>query len=212
MVAAHLAVTGQLNELASILPRRDGARPGAGGDHPSDHRREYGSGCHGGLARQGLPGRAVARQVFAWLRPDDLIWNYWVNNYLVGRRPPAFDILAWNADTTRLPAALHRDFIKLGLTNALTRPDAATMLGSPVDLAGVDADAYVVAGTADHICPWQSCYRTTQLLGGPVRFVLSTSGHIAAIVNPPGNPKASFQHRADQPAGPGRVPRNRTDA
>ena len=131
--------------------------------------------------------------MFAWLRPDDLIWNYWVNNYLQGRPPPAFDILYWNADTTRLPAALHRDFIALALANALTVPDEATMLGSPVDLSKVDVDAYVIAGVTDHLCPWQSCYRTTQLLGGQVRFVLSTSGHIAAMVNPPGNPKAAFQ-------------------
>ena len=147
-------------------------------------------------ARGYLDGRALA-EVFAWLRPDDLIWNYWVNNYLQGRPPPAFDILYWNADTTRLPAALHRDFIRLGLANALTVPGAATMLGSPVDLSKVDVDAYVVAGIADHLCPWQSCYRTTQLFGGPVRFVLSTSGHIAALVNPPDNQKASFQHRTD---------------
>ena len=143
-------------------------------------------------ARGYLDGRALA-EVFAWLRPDDLIWNYWVNNYLQGRTPPPFDILYWNADTTRLPAALHRSFIRLALANALTKPGAATMLGSPVDLSKVDTDTYVIAGIADHLCPWQSCYRSTQLLGGPVTFVLSTSGHIASMVNPPGNPKATFQ-------------------
>ncbi|MGH3231284.1 MAG: alpha/beta fold hydrolase, partial [Streptosporangiaceae bacterium] len=143
-------------------------------------------------ARGYLDGRALA-EVFAWLRPDDLIWNYWVNNYLQGKTPPAFDILSWNADVTRLPAALHHDFIRLGLANALVTPGAATMLGSPVDLGQVDVDAYLVAGISDHLCPWESCYRTTRLLGGPVRFVLSTSGHIAAMVNPPANPKAAFR-------------------
>ena len=133
--------------------------------------------------------------MFAWLRPDDLIWNYWVNNYLQGKTPPAFDILYWNADVTRLPAALHHDFIRLGLANALVTPGAATMLGSPVDLAKVDVDAYLVAGITDHLCPWESCYRTTQLLGGPVKFVLSTSGHIAAMVNPPGQPQGRVPHR-----------------
>ena len=152
-------------------------------------------------ARGYLDGRALA-EVFAWLRPDDLIWNYWVNNYLQGKPPPAFDILAWNADTTRLPAGLHRDFISLALANALTRPDAVTMLGSPVDLSKVDTDAYVIAAAADHLCPWQSCYRTTQLLGGPVTFVLSTSGHIAAMVNPPDNPKAAFQTAPSAPSDP----------
>ena len=102
-----------------------------------------------------------------------------------------------------MTAALHRDFVDLALTNALTKPGAATMLGTPVDLSKVDVDSYVVAGIADHLCPWQACYRSTQLLGGDIRFVLSTSGHIASMVNPPGNPKASFQIAPSQnPADP----------
>jgi polyhydroxyalkanoate synthase len=131
--------------------------------------------------------------VFAWLRPNDLIWNYWVNNYLQGKPPPAFDILYWNADTTRMAAALHRGFLDLTVDNQLTKPGAATMLGSRVDLSAVTVDAYVVAGIADHICPWQSCYATTQLLGGDTRFVLSTNGHIASLVNPPTNPKSTWR-------------------
>ena len=148
-----------------------------------------------------LDGRALA-EVFAWLRPNDLIWNYWVNNYLQGRDPAAFDVLFWNADTTRMPAALHRDFVELGLTNSLTHPGAATMLGTAVDLGKIGVPSYVVAGIADHICPWQSCYRSTQLLGGDNRFVLSTSGHIASIVNPPGNPKATYQVNDGNPPDP----------
>ncbi|HZZ48348.1 MAG TPA: alpha/beta fold hydrolase [Pseudonocardia sp.] len=139
-----------------------------------------------------LDGRALA-EVFAWLRPDDLVWNYWVNNYLQGRKPPAFDILYWNADTTRMAAGLHHDFVDAGLTNALTRPGGTTILGVPVDLATITADAYVLAGISDHISPWQSCYRSAQLFGGDTTFVLSSSGHIASIVNPPGNPKAKYQ-------------------
>src|SRR5208282_6901313 len=88
-------------------------------------------------ARGYLDGRALA-EVFAWLRPDDLIWNYWVNNYLQGKTPPAFDILYWNADTTRMPAGLHRNFIEIAMANALTKPGAASMLGSPVDLSTID--------------------------------------------------------------------------
>ena len=140
--------------------------------------------------------------MFAWLRPGDLIWTYWVNNYLQGQAPPPFDILYWNADTTRMPAALHRDFIELVLDRALATPGTATMLGSPVNLSRVDVDAYVIAGIADHLCPWQACYRTTQLLGGDVRFVLSSSGHIASMVNPPANPKARFQVSATNPPDP----------
>ncbi len=203
MVAAHLAVTGHLDELASLclgVTVLDQAQAGTAGAVMDETTAAAATAAS--AARGYLDGRALA-EVFAWLRPDDLIWNYWVNNYLEGRPPPAFDILSWNADVTRLPAALHRGFIKLGLDNSLTVPGAATMLGSPVDLAKVDVDAYVIAGIADHICPWQSCYQTTQLLGGPVKFVLSTSGHIASMVNPPGNKKAAFQTAASNPADPG---------
>jgi poly(3-hydroxyalkanoate) synthetase len=122
--------------------------------------------------------------------------------YLAGRPPPPFDILYWNADTTRMPAGLHRDLMRLAVDNALTRPGAATMLGSPVDLAKVDTDTYLLAGIADHLCPWQACYRSTQLLGGRARFVLSTSGHVASMVNPPGNPRASFRTAPDTPPDP----------
>ncbi len=202
MVAAHLKETGRLAEAASIclgVTVLDQDRAGTAGAMIDEATAS--AAMAASRARGYLDGRALA-EVFAWLRPDDLIWNYWVNNYLQGKAPPAFDILYWNADTTRLPAALHADFIRLALANALTVPDAATMLGSPVDLSKVDADAYVIAGIADHLCPWQSCYRTTQLLGGPVTFVLSTSGHIASMVNPPGNPKATFQTSDSNPADP----------
>jgi polyhydroxyalkanoate synthase subunit PhaC len=148
-------------------------------------------------ARKGyLDGRRLA-EVFAWLRPQDLIWNYWVNNYLLGREPARFDILAWNADTTRMTAGLHRDFVRAAVSNSLTSPGGLTVLGTEIDLAQVDLDSYVVAGSADHICPWQSCYRGSQLLGGKTRFVLSTSGHIAALVNPPDSKKSSYQASDD---------------
>ena len=121
---------------------------------------------------------------------------------MLGQKPAPFDILFWNADTTRMTAGLHRDFLQLGLANALVKPGGATLLDSPVDLAAVDRDTYLVAGITDHICPWQSCYRSTQLLSGSRRFVLSTSGHIAAMVNPPGNDKASYQVATDCPEDP----------
>jgi poly[(R)-3-hydroxyalkanoate] polymerase subunit PhaC len=145
-----------------------------------------------------LDGRDLAR-VFAWLRPNDLVWNYWVNNYLLGEDPPAFDILYWNADTTRLPAGLHSDFLDLFTTNGLAHPGTLTVLGTPVDLGKVDIDAYVVAGSTDHIVPWQTAYQTTQLLGGDTEFVLSSSGHIQAIVNPSGNPRSSYRTRGGVP-------------
>ena len=111
--------------------------------------------------------------------------------------PPAFDILYWNADTTRMTAQLHADFVDLALNNRLANRGDAVIAGNPVDLSTVGVDSYVVAGVADHITPWQSCYRTGSLLGGQTRFVLSTSGHIAALVNPPDNPKATYQINPD---------------
>jgi polyhydroxyalkanoate synthase len=138
-----------------------------------------------------LPGAALAR-VFAWLRPNDLIWNYVVSNYLHGETPPAFDVLFWNADSTNLAAALHSDYLDLYLKRPFARPGETNLLGRPVDLRRVDVDAYILAGSTDHITPWQACYRTTGMLGGEKQFVLSNSGHVQAIVNPPGNPKARY--------------------
>jgi polyhydroxyalkanoate synthase subunit PhaC len=139
-----------------------------------------------------LDGRDLA-SVFLWLRPNELIWPYVVNNWLLGKDPPSFDILYWNADTTRMPAALHRELLTIATHNALKEPGGVTVLGSPVDLSRITVDSYLVAGLSDHITPWQNCYRTTQLLGGSTRFVLSTSGHIAAIVNPPGSKRATYR-------------------
>jgi len=202
MVAAHLAHTGQQERLAAItlmVTVLDEARAGLAGAVIDERTVRLAAAAS--RARGYLDGGSLA-EVFAWLRPNDLIWNYWVNNYLLGRKPPPFDILFWNADTTRMTAGLHRDFLQLGVTNALVRPGGMTMLGSPVDLALIDRDSYMVAGITDHICPWQSCYRSTQLLAGRNRFVLSTSGHVAAMVNPPGNDKARYQVAKDYPEDP----------
>jgi polyhydroxyalkanoate synthase subunit PhaC len=200
--ASHLVATGRAAELAGltlavcVLDNEDAGTAGALVDRnvaavavAESHRRGY------------LDGRALAG-VFAWLRPNDLVWNYWVNNYLLGKDPPAFDILYWNADTTNMPAALHRDFLEIALTNALAHPGEGEVLGTPVNLSAIEADTYIVAGIADHITPWQSAYRTTQLLGAEPRFVLSTSGHIAAMVNPPGNDRARYQTGDGTPADP----------
>jgi len=148
-----------------------------------------------------LEGQELAR-AFAWLRPNDLIWNYWVNNYLIGNDPAAFDVLYWNNDTTRLPARLHGDMLSVLETNAFAHPGTLTVLETPIDLSRVTNDAYIIAGITDHITPWQGCYATTQLLGGKVKFILSNSGHIQAILNPPGNPKASYFVNEHYPADP----------
>jgi poly[(R)-3-hydroxyalkanoate] polymerase subunit PhaC len=138
-----------------------------------------------------LSGRDLAR-VFAWVRPNDLVWNYWVSNYLLGEDPPAFDILAWNSDTTNLPAGLHAEFVRLFIDNMLLQPGKISVLGTPVDLSRVKSDLYVIGATTDHLVPWQAAYVATQVYGGRSRYVLSNSGHIQALINPPDNPKASF--------------------
>lgn len=148
-----------------------------------------------------LDGKELAR-VFAWVRPNDLVWNYVVSNYLMGQNPPPFDVLAWNADTTNLPAALHEQFMETWTANSFLNPGGLEVLGHPMDLATVKQDAYVVGALTDHLVPWQSAYAATQVLGGDVRFVLSNSGHIQALVNPPDNPKASFYVNDTNPADP----------
>jgi polyhydroxyalkanoate synthase subunit PhaC len=204
MTATHLSAIAEADRLASltlmvtVLDQTKAGVAAAIGEEEAKRAVAL-------SARKGyLDGRTLA-EVFAWLRPTDLVWRYWVNNYLQGRAPAAFDVLFWNSDTTRMPAALHRDMVQMGLHNALTEPGGASMLGTPVDLGTITADTYIVAGVADHISPWQACYRSARLLGSKdLQFVLSTSGHIAALVNPPGNPKASYRVGATDERDPDR--------
>lgn len=193
MTAAHLGEIGEADRIAGLtlaVTVLDETRAGFAAAAMSERAAQAAIRASG---RKGyLDGRDMA-EMFAWLRPTDLVWRYVVNNYVQGRKPAPFDVLFWNADTTRMAAALHRDMVLMGLRNALVTPGAVSMLGSPVDLAEITCDAYVIGGVADHISPWQATYRSALLLGSKDnRFVLSTSGHIAALVNPPGNPKASY--------------------
>ncbi|MEP4785404.1 MAG: alpha/beta fold hydrolase, partial [Erythrobacter sp.] len=130
---------------------------------------------------------------FAWLRPNDLIWNYVINNYLMGADPPAFDVLFWNADATNLSASLMGDFLEVSDTLAFTKKGEVEMVDHKVDLSKVKSDLFVLGGVTDHITPWKATYRSTQLFGSKdVTYVLSQSGHMQAILNPPGNPKAKY--------------------
>src|SRR3954451_22429656 len=143
-------------------------------------------------ARKGyVEGHQVAG-AFAWLRPNEGVWSYWVNNYLMGKRPPAVDILYWAADSTNLPAALSRDMTRLSLENAFVTGKGTRCLGAPLDLSQVTSDAYVIAAKSDHLTAWQSTYTTPHLLGGRSRFVLSSGGHISATVNPPAKARGGF--------------------
>jgi polyhydroxyalkanoate synthase subunit PhaC len=142
--------------------------------------------------RQGVITARQMGSVFTWMRPDDLVFNYVVNQWLMGEDPPVFDILAWSADGTNLPARLHEQFLEVFRDNVLVRPGGIRVLGTPLHLSRITVPTFVTGGVTDHLTPWDGCYRTTQLLSGPSTFVLSNAGHIASLVNPPGNPKASY--------------------
>ncbi len=143
-------------------------------------------------ARGILKGDDLAR-MFAWMRPNDLIWNYVVNNYLMGEDPPPYDVLFWNNDTTNLPAQLHSDYLDVALHQPFDNPGTVDVAGHKADLRKITADAFVVAGLTDHITPWKACYRTPALLGSKnIEFILSSSGHLQSLINPPGNPKAKY--------------------
>lgn len=138
-----------------------------------------------------LSGEELARS-FAWMRPNDLIWNYVVNNYLLGEDPPPFDILYWNNDTTNLPAQLHSDYLDIFSDKRFRAESEVEFMGHEVDLSAVTQDGFMLAGVTDHITPWKACYRNVHLFGGEVEFILSNSGHLQSLLNPPGNPKAQY--------------------
>ena len=139
-----------------------------------------------------LPGSSMA-QAFDWLRGNDLVWNYVVSNWFMGKKPPPFDLLTWNGDSTNIPAAMHSQYLRACyLRNLLIDPDAFSIAGTPIDLGRIRQPLYVLGAEVDHIAPWRGTYLTTQAVGGTARYTLTSSGHIAGIVNPPGNAKATY--------------------
>lgn len=199
----HLVATGRLGNVASLglfVCALDSPQEGVIGAVTT---REAAAAAVATSAYRGyLDGRALA-EIFAWLRPNDMIWNYWVNNYLLGAPPPAFDILYWNQDSVRMAAGLHADMIRVAVENSMRIPGKLTVLGTPIDLASADVPTYVLAGETDHIVPWQNAYRATQILGGSSRFVLVNSGHIQALVNPPDpNSRRAYRTADAAPASP----------
>jgi poly[(R)-3-hydroxyalkanoate] polymerase subunit PhaC len=150
------------------------------------------------MARRGFLDSNEMSRTFDFMRANDLIWSYVASNWLMGENPPAFDILAWNADGTRMPAAMHSFYLRsCYIGNQLSRGEME-LAGTRLNLADVKADAYVLSAKEDHIAPWTAAYKTTQLLSGHVRFVLSSSGHIAGIVNPP-SPKSKHWTNSTNP-------------
>ncbi len=192
MVLSYLSARGEAGRIASATLTNtlvDFSEPGELGiftDEESIARLETQMHEHGFLDSAEMAG------TFNWMRANDLVWSYVVNNWFQGKNPPAFDILAWNADSTRMPAEMHSQYLRTCyLRNAIVKPGAFAVDGVPIDLGKIETPLYVVGAETDHIAPWRSTYRTIQLVGSDdVRFTLTNSGHIAGIVNPPGGSKS----------------------
>jgi polyhydroxyalkanoate synthase len=146
-----------------------------------------------------LDGRSVY-DTFRALRANDLVWSFYVNSYLMGNKPAAFDLLYWNSDATNMPAAMHTFFMRnMYLKNRLREPGGIEIKGVPIDVRKVRTPTYILSTVEDHIAPWKTTYETTQLFGGPVKFVLGESGHIAGVINPPAKKKYGYWTNAENP-------------
>jgi len=137
---------------------------------------------------------------FNMLRANDLIWSFVVNNYLLGKQPFPFDLLYWNSDSTRMPAAMHSFYLRrMYQENLLVKPGGITLAGVLIDLRRIKTPAFLLSTREDHIAPWRSTYAATQIYKGPIKFVLSASGHIAGVVNPPGSKYGHYENDANPP-------------
>ncbi|MCB2100457.1 MAG: class I poly(R)-hydroxyalkanoic acid synthase [Rhodobacterales bacterium] len=159
------------------------------------------------MAERGYLEGSEMAGTFNMMRANDLIWSFVVNNYLLGKDPFPFDLLFWNSDSTRMPAAMHSYYLrKFYMENKLKDPGGITLDGVPIDLRTIETPSYMISAREDHIAPWDSTYAGTQLFSGPVRFVLAASGHIAGVINPPAANKYCHwinDHKVDrQPADP----------
>ncbi len=197
MLASYLVRTGddRINSIALLNTMLDYSEPGVLGaftDQPTIARLERQMQAEGVLEGSQMAG------TFDMLRANDLIFNYVVSNWLMGKQPPAFDILAWNGDSTRMPAAMHSFYLRsLYVRNELAKGEME-LAGQRLSLSDVKSDTYLVGAVNDHIVPWTTSYKATRLLGGHVRYVLTSGGHVAGIVNPPG-PKAWYIAGEDYP-------------
>jgi polyhydroxyalkanoate synthase len=197
MTAAQLAANGEdrIGTLTLINTLLDYAEPGLLGcfvDEGTIAKLER------RMARTGYLDGADMAGAFNALRANDLIFSYVASNWLMGKQPPAFDLLAWNEDSTRLPAAMHSWYLRSCYVENQLANGTMVLGGQRLDLCAVKPDTYVVAAERDHIVPWRSSYRTTGLLGGDVRYVLVSGGHIAGIVSPP-DPKAWVMTSGENP-------------
>ena len=153
------------------------------------------------MERKGYLEARDMHTTFNLLRANDLIWSFVVNNYLLGKQPLPFDLLYWNADSTRMPAAMHSFYLrKMYQENLLSKPGGISLNGVKIDLRKVKTPSFILSTREDHIAPWRSTYAATQLYAGPVKFVLSASGHIAGVVNPPGSKYGHWQNDKNPPS------------
>ena len=154
------------------------------------------------MQEKGYLDSAEMAKTFDWMRANDLIWSYVVSNWFKGKQPPAFDILSWNADSTRMPVAMHSQYLRACyLHNSIVTPNAFSIDDTPIDLGKIKTPLYVLGAEADHIAPWHATYRTTQLVGGETKYTLTNAGHIAGIVNPPGGKKTAYWTKATATKG-----------
>jgi polyhydroxyalkanoate synthase len=160
-------------------------------DEPAVQLREMTLGAEAPQGPGLLKGQELA-STFSFLRPNDLVWNYVVGNYLKGDKPPPFDLLYWNSDSTNLPGPFFCWYLRhTYLQNELRVPGRLTVCGEKLDLGKIKAPVFVYASREDHIVPWQAAFESTKIMKGKVRFVLGASGHIAGVVNPPTAKKRS---------------------
>ncbi len=157
----------------------------------------------GSEGRYGLLSGLELGNTFSFLRPNELVWNYVVDNYLKGNSPPPFDLLYWNGDSTNLPGPMYCWYLRhTYLQNDLAKPGALKVCGESIDLGKITCPVYVYASREDHIVPWHSAYQSTQILKGPIRFVMGASGHIAGVINPPHKKKRNYWTNSQLPKKP----------
>jgi polyhydroxyalkanoate synthase subunit PhaC len=192
LMLGHMAADGGTGGIASAtfaISQLDSSYPNPMGAVATDR---FLAGVQDDVERGEVYDAERIGRAFAWMRPNDLVFNYVVNDWLLGADAPAFDILAWNSDGSNLPSRFYAEMLGLYAENRLATPGAQRILGAPVDLLSIEVDNFVVSGMTDHITPWKPGYMTSRLLGGRSEVVVTTTGHIQTMVNPPGKPRARY--------------------